>query len=267
MNPTYPKQDRTDFSAHRNPPSGTGGQDIQNESDEIDPVIQKLLMSREFAKAERLIQEKLRKEPDSADGYYLLGVLNYFQGNLGQTVEHLRHALSLDPRHTDASICLSVLFNDIGKYDDAKKVFEQANQSVVHKRIGDDVAVDRKFAVKHLELADLYFRYRRYDESIDEYGKAALLDPTALEIRIRRAKAFAKKGFLSRAMQELQQLKNEHTDYLPARIQLGLLHYSQGNLLDAELEWESVAQLDPTHREAQAYLEMAKQARLRPPGN
>jgi tetratricopeptide (TPR) repeat protein len=228
-----------------------------------DREIQELLSHKEFGKAETLIREKLRDEPNSADGHYLLGVMHYFQGQFAPTVENLRRALSLDPQHTDAAICLSVLFNDIGKYDDAKRVFEQANQSVAHKRTGDDMGIDRKFAVKHMELADLYFRYRRYDEAIEEYAKAAMLDPTTLEIRIRLAKAYAKKGFLTRAMQELQQLKHEHSHFTPARIQLGLLHYSQGNVLDAELEWEGVAEIEPGNREAQAYLEMCKQARVK----
>lgn len=232
-------------------------------SDQSDREIQDLLQRKEYGRAEALIRDRMREEPDSADPYYLMGVMHYFQGQLGPTVENLRRALSLDPQHTDAAICLSVLFNDIGKYDDAKRVFEQANQSVAHKRTGDDMGIDRKFAVKHMELADLYFRYRRYDESIEEYAKAALLDPTTLEIRIRLAKAYAKKGFLTRAMQELQQLKHEHPHYTPSRIQLGLLHYSQGNVLDAELEWEGVAEVDPTNREAHAYLEMAKRARLK----
>jgi tetratricopeptide (TPR) repeat protein len=228
-----------------------------------DREIQELLQHREFAKAEPLIRERLAAEPANADPYYLMGVLHYFQGRFAPTVENLRKALSLDPQHTDAAICLSVLYNDIGKYDEAKRVFEQANQSVAHKRTGDDLGIDRKFAVKHMELADLYFRYRRYDDSIEEYAKAALLDPVTLEIRIRLAKAYAKKGFLTRAMQELQQLKREHPEYTPARIQLGLLHYSQGNVLDAELEWEGVAEVDPANREAHAYLEMAKRARLK----
>ncbi len=228
-----------------------------------DRQIQDLLGQRNYAEAERLIGDYLRREPESADAHYLAGVCHYFQGQLGPTIEELRRSLSIDPRHTDAAICLSVLLNDIGKYDDAKRVFEQANQSVVHKRQGEDIGIDRKFAVKHMELADLYFRYRRYDQAIEEYGKAALLDPDTLEIRIRRAKAFAKKGYLTRAMQELQQLKREHVRFMPARIQLGLLHYSQGNLLDAELEWEGVIEIDSSHREARAYLEMVKQARLK----
>jgi tetratricopeptide (TPR) repeat protein len=228
-----------------------------------DREIQDLLSRRDFGRAESLIRERLTREPNNPDVHYLMGVLYYFQGQVGQTVDNLRKALALDPRHTDAAVCLSVLFNDIGKYDDAKRVFEQANQSVTNKRTGDDFGVDKKFAVKHLEIADLYFRYRRYDEAIEEYSKAARLDPTTLDIRIRRAKAYAKKGFLTRSMQELQQLKREHSTFLPARIQLGLLHYSQGNVLDAELEWENVISIEPENKEAQAYLQMAKKARVK----
>ena len=230
-----------------------------------DHKIQDLLSRREFPQAEVLIQQRLKEDPKNPDAHYFQGVLNYFQGKIGPTITELKQALEFDPRHTDAAICLSVLYNDIGKYEDAKKVFELANQSVAHQRIGDDFGVDRKFSVKHLELADLYFRYRRYDEAIEQYGKAALLDPSAYEIRIRRAKALAKKGFLTRAIQELQQLRQEQPRYAPARIQLGLLHFGQGNVLDAELEWEQVLDIEPKNREALSYLEMAKQSRLKPP--
>ncbi len=227
-----------------------------------DREIQELLSKRKYSQAELRIRDKIKRDPDDPDGYYLLGVMYYFQGQIGLTVENLRKALSIDPRHTDAAVCLSVLFNDLGKYDDARRVFEQANQSITQNLLLDDLGIDRKFSVKHLELADLYFRYRRYDEAIEEYSKAARLDPGTLDIRIRRAKAYAKKGFLTRSMQELQQLKREYPQFSPAKIQLGLLHYSQGNILDAELEWESVSRAEPKNREAQTYLDMARKSRL-----
>jgi len=229
----------------------------------LDREVQELIYQRNYAKAEALINDKIKKEPVNAEGYYLMGVCKYFQGQLAPSVDSLKKALELDPHHTDASICLSVLYNDIGKYDDAKQIFEQANHSIAYKKSGGNLEVDRKFAVKHLEIADLYFRYRRYDEAIEEYTKALLLDPTALDIRIRRAKAYAKKGFVSRAMQELQQIKADAPRHIPARIQLGLLHYSQGNLLDAELDWEAILEIHPKQKEALAYLEMAKQARTK----
>lgn len=232
-----------------------------------DQTIQDLISARKFGDAETAIRSRLESNPSSADAHYLLGVMHYFKGNLRETVQSLREALKHEPRHTDAAICLSVLLNDIGRYDDAKNVFEVANQSVSSKSMGagrvtgGDLEVDRKFAVKHLETADLYFRYRRYEEAIEEYAKAASLDPFTFDIRIRLAKAYAKKGFVTRAIQELQQLKAENPRFVPARLQLGLLHFSQANILDAELEWESVLDLEADHREALAYLEMAKKSR------
>jgi len=220
--------------------------------------IQRKLQTKKFKEAEELIEKSLLVEPDSSDAYYLRGLLRSYQGKLIESIDDLKRALHLEPKHTDAAVCLSVILNDIGRYDEAKKIFEQANQSVFLKQIGDDEQIDRRFAVKHFELADLYFRYRRFDEAIEEYNKAILLDPNTAELRIKRAKAFAKKGFITRAIQDLQQLKNERSTDLAVRIQLGLLHYSQGNALDAELEWESVLEMDPVHREAIAYLDLVK---------
>lgn len=220
--------------------------------------IQKRIQSKDYPEAEKLIANGLVLEPDNADFFYLRGLLRSYQGRLVDSIEDLKKSLALDSKHTDAAICLSIILNDIGKYDEAKKVFEQANQSVFLKQVGDDVQIDRRFSVKHFELGDLYFRYRRFDEAVEEYNKAILLDPQSTDIRIKRAKAFAKKGFITRAIQELQQLKVEKPHDLTIRIQLGLLHYSQSNLLDAEIEWESVLEQDPVHREAIAYLDLIK---------
>jgi tetratricopeptide (TPR) repeat protein len=223
--------------------------------------IQKTIQTKKYRVAEEQLARALTVEPDNADYYYLRGLLRSYQGRLVDSIEDLKRSLSIEPRHTDAAVCLSIILNDIGRYDEAKKVFEQANHSVFLKQIGDDLQIDRRFAVKHFEMGDLYFRYRRFDEAIEEYNKAILLDPQSIDMRIKRAKAFAKKGFITRAIQDLQQLKQERPTDLAVRVQLGLLHYSQGNVLDAELEWESVLELDPVHREAIAYLELIKSAR------
>lgn len=229
-----------------------------------DRKIQDLIFRKHFDAAEKMLGEKLTRNPQSADAYFLQGVLSYFRGSIKPTIEHLRKALAIDNKHTDAAICLAVLLNDLGRYDEAKKIFEIANQSIESPNPRLNQSVDRKFAVKHLELADLYYRYRRFDESIEEYGKAILLDPQALDLRVRRAKALSKKGALARAVQELQTLKHEHPNYFSARNQLGLVLYQQGHLLDAEIEWEAVLQVDPQNREALTLIQMI---RALPSGN
>ncbi|HRK03279.1 MAG TPA: tetratricopeptide repeat protein, partial [Oligoflexia bacterium] len=168
--------------------------------------------------------------------------------------------LAMDPKHTDAAISLSVIYNDIGKYDEAKKIYQVANQSLQLKRKGSDEMLDRKFALKHIELGDLYLKYHRYDDALDDYSRAARLAPADLSIRIKLAKVYAKKGFTTRAIQELQQLCNEHPEYTSARLHLGLMYFSQGNVIDAQLEWEKARNQDPNNPELQTYLNMASRA-------
>lgn len=225
--------------------------------------IEKALNRREFNKAEELIFEELNHNPESADAHYWLGVSSHFQGRIGQAIEHLKKSLHLNPNHTDAAICLSVLLNDIGRYQDAKQVFGLANQSVLQTSNHDEFGVNRKFALKHLELGDLYFRYRRHDEALEEYSKAFSLEPRDLEIRLKIAKTYAKKGFASRALQELQQMKHEEPKYIPARVQLGLIYLQQNQPLDAELEWEQVLEIDPRNSEVREHLTKLRQGKFR----
>ncbi len=189
-----------------------------------------------------------------------MGTAYYFTGKLSKAIECFQIILEKDPKNTDAAICLSVILNDIGKYDEAKKIYQIANQSLQTKNHGSDLLLDRKFSLKHSELAEMYFKFHRYDEALDDFAKALRLDPTNLHLRIKIAKCYAKKGFTTRAIQELTQLCAENDSFVEARIQLGLMHYSQGNIIDAQLEWEQAYELAPNNSEIREYLSMAERA-------
>jgi len=237
---------------------------LKNSFDEV----HELIKNNRFSDADRILNESEslinsnRRDSQSAEFHYLRGVSAYSQNQVSIAVNEFRAALEIMPNHTDASICLSVLLNDIGKYDDAKLVFEQANKSVSSPGTTNST-IDKKFSIKHLEIADLYARYRRFREAIIEYQKAEELDPTNLDIRIRKSKSLAKGGEVSSALQELQSLVREYPRNTAVRIQLGLLHFSQGNVLDAELEWETAQEIDPSNSEIETCLEMAREKRIR----
>ncbi|HLW56944.1 MAG TPA: tetratricopeptide repeat protein, partial [Bacteriovoracaceae bacterium] len=157
---------------------------------------------------------------------------------------------------------LSVIYNDIGKYEEAKAIFEKANNQVKNSSSQGltDPHLNRKFSLKHYELAEMYISYGRADEALFEYNKAVTLDPDNLEIRIKVAKAYTKKGFISKAFEELKRLKNEHPGYMPARIALGLLYYGNGNIIEAQAEWQNVLSREPQHPEASMYLNLSRSA-------
>jgi tetratricopeptide (TPR) repeat protein len=219
----------------------------------------------EYKKSQIVLNEIIESDDRNVDALFLLANIFHINGEIGKAVKAFNKVLSLNPEHTDAAISLSVLYNDIGQYEDAKKVFDTANERVKGKNKGgsglmEDKHINKKFASKHYEIADLYLSYNRYDEALFEFNKVVGLDPENLEARIKIAKVYAKKGFVAKAIEELRNLKNEEPNYAPARIALGVIHYGNGNVLEAQSEWEKVLMKDPFHAEASMYMNLSKTA-------
>lgn len=210
-----------------------------------------------------LIEDPSTSESILIDAFFHMANIFHIQGEIGKAIKGFNKVLELEPGHTDASISLSVLYNDIGHYEDAKKVFDKANQRV--KQTGpqggvDDIHINKKFSLKHLELADMYSSYNRHDEALFEYNKVIALDAANLEARIKVAKVYAKKNFMAKAFDELKKLKNEYPAYVEGRVALGILYYGTGKILEAQNEWENVIARDPSNSEAAMYLNLSKAA-------
>jgi len=218
----------------------------------------------ELKKALYLFNEIIDVDGRNAEAFFYIANIFHLNGEIGKAIKAFNRVLAIEPTHTDAAISLSVLYNDIGHYEDAKKIFEQANRRVRTKtetgKLLDDTHINKKFAHKHLELADLYMTYRRYDEALFEYNKVIALDPKSLGVRIKLAKVYAKKGFSSKAQEELVRLKNEHPEFLDGRIALGVLYYAGGKVLEAQTEWQKVLSVNPAHGEAKKYLNLSQTA-------
>ena len=212
--------------------------------------------------ASLFLNEVIDQNPNATEAYFYLANIFHLRGELGKAIKAFQRVLELDQHHTDAAISLSVIFNDIGKYEEAKAIFEKANSQVKNSQQQglSDPHLNKKFSLKHYEIAEMYASYARNDEALFEYNKAATLDPDNLEIRIKIAKAYTKKGFTSKAFEELKRLKNEHPGYMPARIAMGLLYYGNGNVIEAQAEWQNVLSREPAHAEATMYVNLSRTA-------
>lgn len=214
-----------------------------------------------LSKAQKLFEEVIEINPSSPEAYFHIGNIFHIKGMLGKAVKAFNKVLELDQNHTDAAISLSVILNDIGKYEEAKSVFEKANNHVKKESSGiQDPHINKKFSLKHYEIAEMYFSYSRYEEALFEYNKASALDPENLEIKIKVAKVYSKKGYMQKAVEVLKKLKAEKPGYPPARVALGLLHYGAGNVLEAQTEWQNALAHDPGNEELQMYLNLSKSA-------
>lgn len=222
-----------------------------------------LFQNKKYPESIEKLHLFLKSTPDHVEGLFLLANIYYIVGEVKKSITYFQKVLQLDLHHTEANIGLSVIYNDIGQYDKAKSLFKNA-ESYVEGPQGvqglKDPHINKIIAKKHMELGDLYLRYQRFDEALMEYEKAIKLDPKNLFFKIKKAKAFAKGGFIAKAFEELRTLKRLFPEFIPGRVSLGLLFYSRGQVLEAQNEWKTVLSKDPENKDALMYIKLSQSA-------
>lgn len=228
--------------------------------DEIFDEAKQNFITGNYKIAEPLLNQMIMQNTRNPEVFQMLATISYDKGQFNKAIKTFKRALEIDPTYTDASVGLSIILNDLGRYDEGRKVFEEA-QGLLDKRKGQmDPFVNEKLASKHEELADLYFQYKRYNESLEQLFKAQKLSARKAEITMRISECFVKSGDPQRAITDLRGLIREYPQFLPARMKLGNLYYNLNNLAEATEQWESVLARDPQHAEAKRLLRMAQTA-------
>lgn len=208
--------------------------------------------------AESLLGRLVLTGTKNPEVFQLLAIIYHDRGQFSKAIKTFKRALEIDPSFTDASVGLSILLNDLGKYEEAKKVFLEAERILQQKRKASDPFLDEKIASKHIEVADLYLRAQRIREALEEFQKAMKLSSRRAEIGLQVAECYTQLGDDEKAIQTLKQLIKEYPNFLTARMRLGNLFYQMQRLVEATQMWESVLARDPHHAEAQKRLKTAQ---------
>ncbi len=210
--------------------------------------------------AESLLQQLLLQDSKNPEVFHMLATIYYDQGKFNKAIKTFRRALEIDPAYTDASVGLSIILNDLGKYEEGKKVFVDAQETLARRNHESDPYVQERLATKHDELGELYFQYKRYDEALRQYECALALSSRKAELKMKIIECFMKKDDATLAFKELRALVQEYPQFVPARLKLGVLYWSAKRTVEAIEQWESVLLRDPEHPQALKYLQMAQEA-------
>ncbi len=210
--------------------------------------------------AEPMLNQLILQNSRNAEVYQMLATIYYDKGQFNKAIRTFKRALEIDPTYTDASVGLSIILNDLGRYDEGRQIFEDAQKLLERKSGKMDSYVEEKIASKHEELADLYFQYKCYKEALDQLFHAQKLTARKAEITMRIAECHVKLDDADRAIRELKTLIREYPHFIPARLKLGVIYYNLNNLAEATEQWENILLRDPQHPEALKYLKMANAA-------
>ncbi len=213
-----------------------------------------------YRMAEPILNQMLLQHTRNPEVYQMLATIFYDKGQFNKAIKTFKRALEIDPTYTDASVGLSIILNDLGKYDEGKQVFVEAQARLDKKSGQQDPFVDEKLASKHEELADLYFQYKRYNEALEQLFKAQKLSSRKAEITMRIAEVHVQLGNADRAIKDLKSLIREYPHLIPARLKLGVIYYNSNNIAEATEQWENILIRDPQHPEALRLLKMAQAA-------
>ncbi len=213
-----------------------------------------------YKSAEPLLTQILLHTSKNPEVYQMLATIFYQKGQFNKAIKTFKRALEIDPGYTDASVGLSIILNDLGRYEEGKKIFQET-QALNDNRSGKaDPFLDEKLASKHEELGDLYFQVKRYSEALEQLFKALKLSTRKPELTLRIADCFIKLDQTDRAIKDLRALIREYPQFAPARLKLGLTYYNMNMVAEATEQWEHILVRDPDHPEAKRYLKMAQAA-------
>jgi tetratricopeptide (TPR) repeat protein len=208
--------------------------------------------------AEAILNRLILDGTRNPEVYQMLATIFYDKGQFNKAIKTFKRALEIDPAYTDASVGLSIILNDLGRYDEGKRVFEEARAILDRRKAQSDPYLNEKLASKHEELGDLYFQHQRFQEALEQFIKAKHLSTRRVELGLRLADCFYCLDKKEYALRELNQLVREFPDYLPVRNRLAQILWESDRIAEATELWESILVKDPQNLEAKKNLERAR---------
>lgn len=212
----------------------------------------------EYAQAEAILNQLILKNFKDPFVFHMLGTIFYDKGKFNKAIRSFRRALEIDPSFTDASVGLSIILNDLGRYEEGKKVFEEAKTMLEKSSSNGDPYIDEKLSIKHDELGEMYFQYGRHSEALEQYYKALNLSTRKAELTMKVCECYVQLDEASKAIRLLKELVREFQEFYPARLKLGKIYYDSHRVPEAIEAWESLLRKDPDNRHAREYLKLAQ---------
>jgi tetratricopeptide (TPR) repeat protein len=217
-------------------------------------------LAGEHPQAVACLTEVLREKVPYADVYDMLGFIYHQEGRLAEAEEMFREALRINPSYTEAALNLVVTCNDLGKYAEARTIYERAMAASKRAPRELDPFVKGKIANMHAEVGAAYRAVALYDEAVGEYERALTLCPTFADIRTELGKTRREMGDVVGSIHELERVRAESPRFTAGRIHLGLGYYAAGRHAEAANEWRAVLGSEPDNRSARMYLAMLETA-------
>ncbi len=187
-----------------------------------------------LALAKRAYQQALTLNANLSPAYQGLGKIAFLQNRLEEAVQYYQKALTLAPYHAETHYNLAIVYRRLGRSSEGNV----AKQNLVEAK----------------NLMTSFQQVKTYNEQTNRYRRLLLEQPTALEPRVKLAKAHIEIGNRAEAIRAYKTAIALHPKVLPLYHNLGGLYMQAGQLTEAVAAFQHVIQLDDTDSEAYLHL-------------
>ncbi len=212
---------------------------------------------KRYNEAQRYFEELIKEKDNFADAYNFLGFIYHFNGKTNEAIGFFKKAIEINPRYTEASLNLAVVYNEIQEFEKANEIYAMAKDASKEGATSYlDPYAKGKLANMHAEIAAIYHEMGFYKEAQDEYKKAAALRPEFVDIRTSLGITYRDIGDFAGAIKEFEETLSIKPEYLPAKLNLGITYYNMGQLEDAKKAWLEILKHNPNDKKAKMYLNL-----------
>ncbi len=211
------------------------------------------LRLQRFQAAEDLLKSAMEEHGHLANLLNLKGVLHHRQSQFAQAIEFFEKAKAANPNFIEASLNMAVTLSDLGFYDQAEKIYHEANALLYQGNRLPDLVMGR-LANYHNQTAEGYQQAGLWEEAAAEFGKALQVYPRMPDIRLRLAKLFLRMGSFHQAQEQLHLLLESEQNLCECFNLLGTIAYRQGDNEEASRNWQKAQNHNPNDRISRHYL-------------
>jgi len=201
-------------------------------------------------------REVLAANPRYADIRHLSGLCLSFLGQTESALEEFDRALAINDQYVEAHLNRALMLNELGRFEEARQAFEKAGYYEYAVAGRFPAAITARLANAHANVGDLYQEAGAPMEAAVQYRRALELRPRFHDIRNKLAQSLLQLGDLDGAEEQLQTALAGNPRYVPARLNLGLVHFRRGRVDDARGAWKECGEVEPNNPQVRAYLSM-----------
>jgi tetratricopeptide (TPR) repeat protein len=215
---------------------------------------------RDYSAALAAFRQVLEERPGYADIRHMCGLCLSFLGQPESALGEFDRALKINDQYVEAHLNRALVLNELGRFDEAADAFERAGYYEYAVAGRFPAAITARLAHAHAQVGDLYGEAGAPLEAAAQYRRALEMRPRFHDIRNKLAQSLLQIGDVAGAVDQLTLALAGNPRFVPARLNLGLALFRQGDRERARREWRECRAQEPDNPQVAAFLALLESA-------